>query len=116
MKIDSQELNEKFKEGNKIHLQGFTSTTLERDNALDFTVDYENLEIDDPEKQPLLVEIVVSGKQQCFYLNNYELSAYPGEKEVLLQDGLQYQVVSVTKQIEIINYNKKEYQKMVNVV
>ena len=51
-----------------------------------------------------------------FYLYNDELSAYPGEKEVLLQDGLQYLVVSVTKQIEVIEVNKKEYRKMVNVV
>ena len=35
------------------------------------------------------------GKQQYFHLNNKSFSAYPEEQEVLLQDGIQYKVISI---------------------
>ena len=47
------------------------------------------------EKIPLLMEIIFQGNRQFFELNSYELSAYPDEQEILLQDGIKYQVEEV---------------------
>ena len=99
-----------------INLQGFTSTTLLRDTAVEFAIDEDKIEVDDPEQQPLIVEIVLTGKLQFFYLNNKELSAFPGEQEVLLQEGLQYRVINVKKQIEVVLVDNKEYKKKMIVV
>lgn len=52
-----------------------------------------------PNKQlvPLLIEIEFTGENRFIYLNNEELSSFPQEKEVLLQEGMQYKVTSVEK-------------------
>ena len=41
----------------------------------------------------MLIEILVKDNKQIFSLNSSELSAYSFEKEVLLQDGVEYKVV-----------------------
>lgn len=46
--------------------------------------------------------IEFTGKQQFFFLNSKELSAYYGEQEVLLQDGILYEVIDVSVQTESI--------------
>ena len=43
----------------------------------------------------ILFEIEFRGGMQFFSLNSPELSSYPEEKEVLLQDGILYKVVNV---------------------
>ena len=53
---------------------------------------------------PVLLAIDVKGRNQFFSLFNEEYSAYPDEKEVLLQEGIMYQVYkvdSVSVQTEI---------------
>ena len=72
-----------------------------------FAYDEDTIEIDDPSKQSLLVEIVIRKKQQCFYLNSEQLSAFPEEQEVLLQDGLLYRVNKVEQKHEVVNHNNK---------
>jgi len=44
---------------------------------------------------PVLLKINIIDKKQYFYLNTKELSAFPEEDEVLLQDGLLYEVKSI---------------------
>ena len=51
------------------------------------------------DRKSILLEIEFTGDQQFFYLNSKQVSAYPGEKEVLLQDGIQYKVVSIESQL-----------------
>ena len=43
---------------------------------------------------PLLLEIIVSGDEQFFILGSKATSAYPSEKEVVLQDGAVYEIKS----------------------
>ena len=50
---------------------------------------------DDSELCPVLLKINIIDKKQYFYLNTKELSAFPEEDEVLLQDGLLYEVKSI---------------------
>ena len=44
-----------------------------------------------------------------FYLNSDELSAYSDEKEILLQDGVEYRVVGYDWVIETIKKQDKTY-------
>ena len=46
------------------------------------------------------MEIEITGDNQFYSLNSHELSAYPDEQEVLLQDGLEYKVISVCNEVE----------------
>jgi hypothetical protein len=53
---------------------------------------------------PVLLEIEVDpynfGLAEFFYLDNEELSMFPSEKEILLQDGKDYEIIEVlTKQL-----------------
>ena len=64
------------------------------EKALSFAINYRNPEIDTSlENIPTLLLIQFSGKSQYFYLNSGAVSAFSKEKEVLLQDGIQYKVV-----------------------
>lgn len=69
---------------------GFTSTTIDRVTALNFAFDDELIEkeIEDSFTKPVLIQIDLSGNSQFFYLNSKKYSAFPGEQEVLLQDGI----------------------------
>ena len=50
-------------------------------------------------------------------MDSNEVSAYhKEEQEVLLQDGIQYEVKKITSSIEVIKENNKEYNKKVTVV
>ena len=79
LQIPEVELKEKYFVGNSFNLQGFTSTTLKRNVAINFAIGDE-----DAEKCPLLIEIKIKGGLQLFSLNSAELSAYPKEEEILL--------------------------------
>ena len=48
-----------------------------------------------PEEIPVLFEIQFSGQNQFFFMENDQYSAYPEEREVLLQDGLEYDIIDV---------------------
>ncbi len=41
------------------------------------------------------MEIEFSGPKQFFHLNSRDFSAFDYEQEVLLQDGIQYEVIDV---------------------
>lgn len=90
--------------------------------ALGFAIDHSKkaLEKDNaPGQESLLVEILINGNQNYFYLNTKEYTSYPVEQEVLLQDGLRYRVVSVSEVMETIKSegkDAKEYQKKLTVV
>lgn len=114
LKLSPEELKEKYKIGNTIHLSGFTSSTLERETAVKFAID--DPTVDNPEKVPLLIKIDFKGTNQFFFLNTKELSAYPGEQEVLLQDGIEYKVTKLEVVDETVSQGKKEYVKKLNVV
>ena len=86
------EINTKYKVGQKTRLNGYTSTSLHRSLALSFTVDDE---IIDPMKFPVLMQIEFKGTKQFFHLNTNDYSAYPDENEVLIQDGIEYEIVKI---------------------
>ena len=46
----------------------------------------------------MVFQIDFKGKKGLFYMSD-EYTAYPGEGEVLLQDGLQYRVTAISKRI-----------------
>ena len=94
LQATAAEIHEKYSVGSTITLQGFTSTTLSRETALSFaTADYgEENATQNEQKLPLLMEISFRGHQQHFFLTSNDLSAYPEEEEVLLQDGVSYTV------------------------
>ena len=115
-KMNQQEISKRFCGDQHINLLGFTSSTLERSKALSFTVDASSAEVDDPEKIPVLVIIEFTGKNQYFYLNSKEVTAYPVEKEVLLQDGIEYKLMGISTQAEVIVFEGKEFTKQVTVV
>ena len=77
-----------------MNLQGFTSTSLSKDSALNFATNGV-----DPsstlQKVAILLEIKISGSKQYFYLNSKEYSSYPNEQEVLLQEGIKYKVIEL---------------------
>ena len=76
---------------------------MKRDVAMGFAIGDE-----DSEKCPLLIEIKIKGGLQLFSLNSGELSAYPKEEEILLQDGIEYRVVH----FELINKKIKKNGKI----
>lgn len=81
-----------FEISKTINLIGYTSTTKNKKTALGFA--FMNKAVG---KKPVLFEIDFHGKQGRFELSD-EFTAYPGENEVLIQDGLQY---LITKNEEI---------------
>lgn len=84
-------------------MKGFTSTTLDKDVALEFAIGELSDDVENFDKHPLLIEINITGNQQFFYLNNDEYSAFSYEKEVLLQDGIMYRVIDCQDSVETIN-------------
>ena len=64
--------------------------------AISFAIDTKPHVFNDNSKTPVLLEIEFTGKNQYFFLDSDEVSAYSYEKEVLLQDGIQYTVKSVS--------------------
>ena len=55
LQVPEEELEHKFKEGQSIHLQGFTSTSIEKATALHFALSNVT------DKEPVLVKIVIEG-------------------------------------------------------
>ena len=71
-----EEIEAEYKKGALIHLKGFTSSTLDRKIAISFAFKSLNLEVDDPDKSPILMEIEFSGIQQFIHLNSRDVSAF----------------------------------------
>ena len=96
-------------------LTGYTSTTLDQERATRFAFNGDPSNYaEEPEKSALLLEIEFTGSQQFIYLNSDNLSAYPMEEEVLLQDGVQYKVLTVDKETRTVEWrrtDRTEYQK-----
>ena len=77
--LKKEDIDRIYKVEKNINLLGFTSTTANRATAINFAVDPSNLEGDDPEKTPVLLIIEFTGKQQYFFLDSKNVSAYPEE-------------------------------------
>lgn len=73
------ELEEKYQVGGVVNLTGFTSSTLLREVALEFSFDSDTVLEEDVRKMPVLVEIEYTGDKEFIQLNTEELSAYPTE-------------------------------------
>ena len=82
---------ESYTKDTKIKLIGYTSTSKQFDKALEFATTGCS-----PEQLPVVFEIHFKGKSGLFELDD-SITAYPGEQEVLLQDGLEYRVLSNTE-------------------
>ena len=78
---------EKLEEGSITSLLGYTSTSKDFNIALEFAFNNEKNEI------PVIFEILFKGSTGLFQLTS-DFSAYPGEQEVLIQDGFSYLVTS----------------------
>jgi len=79
-------------------MKGFISTSKSKELALEFS--FSNCK---PPNQPVLFKIHFKNEQGVFDMKslNKKFSAYPKEDEVILQDGLSYQVMNVgTKEDE----------------
>ena len=78
---------ESYEEGSLIQLTGYTSTSKQFAKALEFA-----LAECSSQQVPVVFEINFNDKSGLFELDD-TMTAYPGEQEVLLQDGLQYKVL-----------------------
>ena len=87
LKMNQEEIK-KYKIGTKKHLIGYTSTSVDIQNALTFATC--NLK---PDMVPVLFEIKFCGAKGLFHLTD-NFTAFPDENEVLIQDGLSYIVES----------------------
>ena len=77
MLIPKKEIEDRFVKGEMINLKGFTSTSLSKRQALGFATDFDNPEIEDENKWPLLLKIQLTGIRQFFALNSEKYTAYP---------------------------------------
>ena len=91
-----------YTEGSKIHLMGYTSTTLKKEVALGYALDSV-----DQERVHVVFEIDFRGQTGLFKLTD-DYSAYPGESEILVQDGLKYLITSNT--LETDKTRNKQYR------
>ena len=92
-----------YEPGLTTNLLGYTSTSKDFATALKFAFeDYKN------DKTPVVFEILFKGNNGIFELTK-GYSAYPGEQEVLIQDGLTYLVKNKT-QNQHPTTNNKFYQ------
>ena len=73
-------------------------------------------EQENPSKCPVLIEIKVMDDNQLFFMNSPELSAYPKEQEILLQDGVEYQVIDCNQITETVREEGRVYTKKVTEV
>ena len=116
LQVKAEEIESKYQPGSSINLQGFTSTTQDRDVAIKFALGDSLEEQENPEKCPVLIEIKIMDDNQLFYLNSPELSAYPKEHEILLQDGVEYQVIDCDQITKTIKKEGREYTKKITEV
>ena len=77
---------EQFEEGSTTNLIGYTSTSKDISTALNFAFMFLK-----EDQTPVLFEISFKGSSGLFQLTQ-GFTAYPGENEVLVQDGLTYRV------------------------
>ena len=80
-----------YKLGSKIHLLGYTSTSLKAYEAKKFAVSDK-----DDGKVAVVFVIEFRGQKGLFEMTR-DYTAYPDEGEVLLQDGLQYLITDKTE-------------------
>ena len=95
LRMARSELDRQFRQDQTIHLTGYTSTSRSLQVAYNFAF---KKNLDGSEKVPVILEINFCSKIGLFELRG-ENSAFAGEDEVLVQDGLQYKVLSVHHQI-----------------
>ena len=86
--------------GQSVHLPGYTSTSKDMSQALNFAFDYLK-----DDQIPVILEITFKGNSGLFELTE-GYSAYPEENEILLQDGLKYKIIS-KEELDIYDTNDK---------
>lgn len=97
-----------------INLQGFTSSTVNRQRGIEFAV--QDLTSDEDAAIPVLFEIEFSGRNQFFSLNSSEYSAFDKEEEVLLQEGIKYTVISIEQEPVLCEVEGDECTKNLTIV
>ena len=92
--------------GNDISLPGFTSTSLDKDVALNYAIQpYPNCQKNSEDLHfPVLYEIFFTKNQGFIKIEEID-TEYPFENEILLQDGLTYTVLSKSL-IQIADQNE----------
>ena len=92
LSLEKNQLETRFQPGTTIHLLGYTSTSLRASIALNFAMkSFENG--DSGNSVPVLFEIQFHEQRGLFKLST-GYTAYDGEEEVLVQDGLKYAVMA----------------------
>ena len=76
-----------YKKGETCPLLGYTSTS----KQFEFAKKFAFMEMVDG-TTPVVLEIDFKGKRGLFEMSD-EFTAYPGEEEVLIQDGLKYEII-----------------------
>ena len=84
----------KYVPESKIHLMGYTSTSMDIGTAINFA----SFNAADDDKIPVVFEIIFRGDKGLFKLTQ-GYSAFPEEGEVLVQDGLEYRITSHESEI-----------------
>ena len=98
IKLKEEEVDD-YEKGVKINLLGYTSTSRRFDNALQFAF----MELPE-DKVPVVFEIRFSGQAGLFEMTE-DVTAFPDESEVLVQDGLEYLIVNnIEKAVEDEKY------------
>ena len=93
----SQEEFSEYREGARINLVGYTSTTKSRETAIKFA--FEDLG-EGVAKIPVVFDIEFHGPTGLLELTD-DYTAYPGENEVLVQDGLSYLVKDIKEKCDV---------------
>ena len=90
LKLDLNEI-EMYQVESNVNLTGYTSSTTNPNVAIEFA-------LDNPQQNllPVVFHIEFVSQVGLFQMSK-EYTAYPDEDEILIQDGLQYRVKSVTK-------------------
>ena len=91
-KIPLQEIEQQMSPGSELSLQGFTSTSLDKDVAMQYAIQSKSLSTDLTD-YPVLYEIFFTKNQGFIKMEQID-SDYPDEKEILLQDGLTFSVLT----------------------
>ena len=80
-----------YEEGSTTNLLGYTSTSKDISTAIRFAF----MELKE-DQTPVVFEICFKGSYGLFQLTQ-GFTAYPGENEVLVQDGLTYRVTEISE-------------------
>ena len=91
LQLPSEEIA-RYEIGKLLNLRGYTSATTTRSVAIGFAVDKLQADL-----CPVLYNIKFTGDEGLFYMSDENYSAFKDEDEILIQDGFDYRINSITE-------------------